>query len=332
MLAYIIKRTLAMIPVLIGVTLITFLIIQLAPGKPTDVLTELNPKITPEARERLEQYYGLDKPIMEQYWLWLNRVVRLDFGDSFSSDARPVIEKIWDRNVPVPDRRLSITLLINILSMILVLMLAVPIGVYSAVKPYSLFDRASTVFVFIGFAAPAFWIALLLMMLFGVVLGWLPISGIKSLNYAQLSGAEQLIDRAQHLILPVFVSAFGGIAGMSRFMRTSMLEVMRTDYITTARAKGLSERTVICKHAVRNALLPIITILGLSIPGLVGGSVIFETIFGIPGMGQLSYQAIMSRDYPVVMGLLFITTILTLAGNFLADICYAFVDPRIRVK
>ncbi len=332
MLTYIIKRIFAMIPVLIGVTLITFFIIQLAPGKPTDVLTELNPKITPEAREKLEQYYGLDKPIMVQYWLWLNRIARLDFGNSFSSDARPVIEKIWDRNVPVPDRKLSITLLINLLSMMIVLLIALPIGVYSAVKPYSLFDRASTVFVFIGFAAPAFWIALLLMMLFGVVLGWLPISGLKSLNYAQLSGTEQLLDRAQHLILPVFVSAFGGIAGMSRFMRTSMLEVMRADYITTARAKGLSERKVIYRHAIRNALLPIITILGLSIPGLVGGSVIFETIFGIPGMGQLSYQAIMTRDYPVVMGLLFITTILTLAGNFMADICYAFVDPRIRVK
>jgi peptide/nickel transport system permease protein len=182
----------------------------------------------------------------------------------------------------------------------------------------------------VGFATPMFWLALLLMILFGVNLGWLPISGLKSLNYYSLTASVQFLDRVQHLILPVFVSAFGGIAAMSRYMRSSMLEAIRNDYITTARAKGLSEGTVIYKHALRNALLPIITILGLSIPGLISGSVIFEWIFGIPGMGQLSYQSIMTRDYPVVMGLLFIAAILTLVGNLIADMCYALVDPRIR--
>lgn len=330
MIRYIIKRLFSMIPVVLGVTIISFFIIHLAPGKPTDIMTELNPKITPEARERLEKYYGLDKPIIVQYGLWLKRIIKLDFGNSFSTDARPVIEKIWDRNIPIIDRRLSITILINILSILIILLFAIPIGVYSATRPYSFFDRISTVFVFVGFATPMFWLALLLMILFGVNLGWLPISGLKSLNYNSLTASAQFLDRVQHLILPVFVSAFGGIAAMSRYMRSSMLEAIRNDYITTARAKGLSEGTVIYKHALRNALLPVITILGLSIPGLISGSVIFEWIFGIPGMGQLSYQSIMTRDYPVVMGLLFIAAILTLVGNLIADMCYALVDPRIR--
>jgi peptide/nickel transport system permease protein len=332
MIIYIIKRLFAMLPVIIGVTLISFLIIHLAPGKPTDVMTELNPKITPEARARLEKYYGLDKPILVQYGLWLKRIALLDFGNSFSTDSRPVIEKIWDKKLPVLDRRLSVTILINLLSMLLIIAIAVPVGIYSATRPYSLVDRISTVGVFIGFATPAFWLSLLLMMLFSVKLDWLPISGLKSLNYAGLGPWQQVLDKTMHLVLPVFVSAFGGIAGMSRYMRSSMLEAINNDYITTARSKGLSERAVIYKHALRNALLPLVTILGLSIPGLVGGSVIFETIFGIPGMGQLSYQAIMTRDYPVVMGILTISALLTMMGNMAADICYGLVDPRIRVK
>jgi peptide/nickel transport system permease protein len=332
MIIYIIKRLFAMLPVIIGVTLISFLIIHLAPGKPTDVMTELNPKITPEARARLEKYYGLDKPVLVQYGLWLKRIALLDFGNSFSTDSRPVIEKIWNKKLPVLDRRLSVTILINLLSMLLIIAIAVPVGIYSATRPYSLVDRISTVGVFIGFATPAFWLSLLLMMLFSVKLDWLPISGLKSLNYAGLGPWQQVLDKTMHLVLPVFVSAFGGIAGMSRYMRSSMLEAINNDYITTARSKGLSERAVIYKHALRNALLPLVTILGLSIPGLVGGSVIFETIFGIPGMGQLSYQAIMTRDYPVVMGILTISALLTMMGNMAADICYGLVDPRIRVK
>jgi peptide/nickel transport system permease protein len=332
MIDYIIKRLIAMIPVILGVTIISFFIIHLAPGKPTDIMTELNPKMTPEARERLEKYYFLDKPIIVQYGLWLKRIFLLDFGNSFSTDARPVMEKIWDTHVPLSDRRLSITLLINILSLFLIMSFAVPIGIYSAAHPYSMFDKSSTILVFVGFATPAFWLALLLMILFGVKLDWLPISGLKSLNYDNLTGSAQVMDKLRHLILPIFVSAFGGIAAISRYMRSSMLETIRTDYITTARAKGLSESTVVYKHALRNALLPIITILGLSIPGLIGGSVIFEQIFGIPGMGQLSFQSIMTRDYPVVMALLLISSVLTLIGNLIADISYAFVDPRIRIK
>ncbi len=328
---YILKRLLGMIPVILGVMTISFFMIQLAPGKPTDILTELNPKMTPEARKRLEQYYGLDKPLHVQYISWLKRVARLDFGNSFAMDGRPVMEKIWDTSVPVLDRRLAITLLINIASLALILMLAAPIGIYSATHPYSAFDRASTVFVFVGFATPAFWLALLLMILFGIRLDVLPISGLKSIGYESMDALGKTLDITKHLVLPVFVSAFGGIAGISRYMRSSMLEAIRNDYITTARAKGLSEKTVIYRHALRNALLPVITILGLSIPGLISGSVIFEQIFGIQGMGQLAFHAVMTRDYPVVMGLLVITCIMTLAGNLIADIGYALADPRIRV-
>ncbi|MBI4849492.1 MAG: ABC transporter permease [Nitrospirae bacterium] len=332
MITYLAKRFFEMIPTLFGITLVSFLILQLAPGKPTDVLTEMNPKITPEARERLEKLYGLDKPMMVQYGMWLKRVVKLDFGNSFSTDRRPVLEKIWDTKQALIDRRLFITFFINLLSMILIFIVAIPIGISSATHQHSLFDKITTVFVFIGFAMPTFWFALLLMMLFGIHLDWLPISGFKSMNYESLTLSGQIWDRTRHLILPVFISAFGGLAGVSRYMRGSMLEVIRQDYITTARAKGLSETAVIYKHALRNALLTIITLLGLSVPGLIGGSVIFENIFGIPGMGQLFYMGVMTRDYPLVMGILTIGAMLTLLGNLLADIGYMIADPRIRAK
>jgi peptide/nickel transport system permease protein len=332
MLTYIFKRLLEMIPTLIGITLLSFLIIHLAPGKPTDVLTEMNPKITPEARERLEKLYGLDKPITEQYWIWLGKIVRLDFGESFSTDKRPVIEKVWDTKQPILERRLFITFLINALSLFVIFFIAIPIGISSATHQYSLYDKITTVFVFIGFATPAFWLALLLMIFFGVHLDVLPISGLKSINYEALSLGGKIGDRMLHLILPVFVSAFVGLAGLSRFMRSSMLEVIRQDYVTVARAKGLQESKVIYKHAFKNALLPIITLLGLSVPGLIGGSVIFENIFSIPGMGQLFYMSVMTRDYPLVMCILTIGAVLTLLGNLFADIGYMFADPRIRAK
>ena len=332
MITYLIKRLLEMIPTLFGITLLSFFIIHLAPGKPTDVMTELNPKITPEAREKLEKLYGLDKPIYVQYGIWLKRVVNFDFGESFSSDRRPVMQKIWDTKQPLLDRRLFITFMINVISMFFIFLIAIPIGISSAVRPYSLYDKIATTSVFIGFAIPGFWLALLLMILFGIYLGWLPISGFKSLQYETMSLFGKIWDRTQHLILPVFVSSFGGLAGLSRYMRSSMLEVIRQDYITTARAKGLPEKKVIYKHALRNALLPIITLLGLSVPGLIGGSVIFEQVFAIPGMGQLFYQSVMSRDYPLVMAILTIGGILTLVGNLLADIGYMIADPRIRTK
>jgi len=322
MVNYILRRLLNLIPVLLGITIITFFVIHLAPGKPTRLQTELSPKITLEAREKLERLYGLDKPIHVQYWTWIKKLAKFELGSSFVDD-RPVSKKILER--------IPITITISTLSLFLIFLIAVPIGIISAVKENSLFDKSSTVFVFIGFAMPTFWLALLLMSLFGVSLGWLPVSGITSLEFEQYNLFEKLIDLSHHLILPVFVSAFVGLAGISRYMRTSMLGVLHKDFIRTARAKGLSEKSVIYKHALKNALLPIITIIGLSIPGLIGGSVIFEKIFAIPGMGKLFFDSVMARDYPVIMGILFIGAILTLLGNLLADIMYAYADPRIRV-
>jgi peptide/nickel transport system permease protein len=284
--------------------------------------TQLNPEVSTELRDRLRDQYGLDKPLIIQYGEWLGRFVRLDFGNSFSQDRRPVFDKIVER--------LPITISINLLSIFAILATAIPIGIYSATHRGSLFDRITTVFVFIGFAAPSFWLALLLMDFFGVRFGLLPIAGLKSLDYDSLSFFGKVLDLGRHLILPVFISTFGGLAGFSRYMRSNMLEVIRQDYILTARAKGLSEQAVIYRHALRNALLPVITILGLSVPGLIGGSVIFETIFAIPGMGKLFYDGVMMRDYPLIMGILVMGAILTLVGNLLADLCYAFADPRIR--
>jgi len=324
MVGYIVKRLIFMIPLLIGITMICFVVMHLAPGSPTDMETQMNPRVSAEMKERLRAMYDLDKPLYQQYLIWVKKLLVLDLGTSFSSDHRPVADKILER--------LPITILLNVLSLLLIMIIAIPIGVLSAVHQNSFFDRITSVFVFTGFAIPTFWLALLLMILFGVQLGWLPISGIRSLNYEYLPAGQAFLDLIKHLVMPVLLSAFGGLAGFSRYMRANMLEVIRQDYITTARAKGLPERIVIYKHALRNALLPLVTILGLSVPGLIGGSVIFETIFAIPGMGQLFYMAVMSRDYPTVMGILFIGAVLTLLGNLLADISYALVDPRIRVS
>ncbi|MBM4135403.1 MAG: ABC transporter permease [Nitrospira sp.] len=323
MLSYIAKRLLVMVPLIFGITLITFAVIHLAPGNPVEVQTEMSLKASAQARENLKKLYGLDKPLHIQYIDWIKRFVKLDFGKSFV-DGRKVIDKIVER--------IPITLTINILSLILIFILAIPIGVISATKQYSLFDKLSTIFVFIGFSTPTFWLALLLMILFGVNMGILPISGIQSIDVSEMGHLERLWDWIKHLILPVGVSAFGGIAGLSRYSRSSMLEVIRQDYIRTAMAKGLTESKVVLKHALRNALMPIVTILGLSVPGLIGGGVIFETIFAIPGMGQLFYSSTMSRDYPTIMGILVIGAVLTLFGNLVADISYALVDPRVRVK
>ncbi len=320
---YLFKRLLLMIPILFGITIVSFGVMKIAPGDPVSLYTDMNPNLNKEAIDRIRAHYGLDDPVYVQYWRWLSNMLRLDFGRSFASDNRLVLDKVLER--------LPITIMINLISMAVIFSVAIPIGVYSAVHRDSLFDKGTTLFVFLGFSIPTFWLALLLMMLFGVYLDWLPISGIRSLNFKELSSAGQVVDLAKHLILPVFVSAFGGLAGISRYMRSNMLEVIRQDYITTARAKGLDERTVIFKHAFRNALLPVITLLGLSVPGLIGGGVIFETIFAIPGMGQLFYQSVMMRDYPTIMGILVIGAILTLVGNLLADLSYSFADPRIRV-
>ncbi len=321
MASYLLRQLLNRLPTLLLITVISFGIMHLAPGKPTDAATQFNPKVSLEARQRMEKLYGLDQPVPVRYVRWLGRIIRLDFGRSFLDD-RLVTEKIIER--------LPITLAINIASLLLILGIAIPLGVMAAVRPGGVFDRLTTVFVFIGYSMPSFWLALLCMVLFGVTLRWLPVSGIHSLDYESFGLWHRWLDTAWHLILPVGIAAFVSLAGMSRYMRSSMVEVLRQDYIRAARAKGLPESRVRFHHGLRNGLLPLITILGLSLPDLIGGSVIAETIFSVPGMGRLLYEAVMARDYPVVMALVAIGAVLTMLGNLLADLAYACADPRIR--
>ena len=318
---YLLKRLLGLLPVFVGITVISFAVMHLAPGKPTDVITDLNVKISLQAKEQLIRLYGLDRPLSEQYLRWLGRILRGDFGLSLK-DGRPVARKILER-IPV-------TLLINGLTLFFLILLAVPNGVASAAREGSLFDQAVTGMLFIGFALPTFWVALLALEGFGVRLGWLPVSGLQSLGADRLPMGGRLLDLGRHLILPVGIAVIGDLAGLSRYVRSGMAEQLRQDYVRTARAKGLPESAVLYRHALRNALLPVITLLGLAIPGLIGGSVIFEAIFAIPGMGRLFYESVMGRDYPVIMGILVLGAILTLLGNLIADIAYSVADPRVK--
>jgi peptide/nickel transport system permease protein len=298
-------------------------VIHLAPGDPTQILTGDWNVMEQQSLQQLIKLYGLDQPLHVQYWNWLKRIAFLDFGRSFAPHGRPVIDMIAER--------LPITLALNVVEMLIIVALAIPVGVTSATRQYSTFDKATTIFVFVGFATPDFWLAVMLQILFGVHLGWLPISGLRLPVWEYLPFWQQQWDFASHLILPILVATFGGLAGFSRYMRQSMLEVIRQDYVQSARAKGLPESVVIGKHALRNAMLPIVTVLGLSLPGLIGGSVIVETIFAIPGMGQLMVQAVFERDYPVIMANLVIVASLTLLANLVADLAYSLIDPRIRV-
>jgi peptide/nickel transport system permease protein len=307
---------------------------HLAPGDITTTEAGFNPKASEESRQKLRKLYHLDEPVLTQYGYWLKRMATLDFGTSFATHQRPVFLQKKDDQGNVSkgliQEALPVTLLINVLSLGLIVIVALPLGVISALNQNRPTDRAITVFVFVGFAVPGFWLALMLMYWTGVANDWLPISGLHSLGHEKMSLPAQWIDSARHLAIPVFISALGGLAGISLFVKNGMLDVLHQDYITTARAKGLPENTVVYRHALRNAMLPLITLLGLSIPGLIGGSVIAESLFAIPGMGKLFYDAVMMRDFPVIMGILTIGAALTLIGNLLADIAYAWADPRVR--
>lgn len=334
MIRYLLNRLFWMVPLLVGISLVSFLIMHLAPGDITTTEAGFNPKASEESRQKLREIYHLDEPLIVQYGLWLKRMGTLDFGTSFASHQRPVFwEKMDDQGNVTPgmiQEALPITLLINVLSLALIVVIALPLGVISAIHQNRPPDRAITVFVFVGFAVPGFWLALMLMYWLGVMNPWLPISGLHSLGHENMGMLGRLWDLGRHLAIPVFISALSGLAGISLFVRNGMLEVLHQDYITTARAKGLPENTVIYRHALRNALLPLITLLGLSIPGLIGGSVIAESLFAIPGMGKLFYDAVLMRDFPVIMGILTIGAALTLLGNLLADLAYAWADPRVR--
>ncbi|MDO8962796.1 MAG: ABC transporter permease [Methylophilus sp.] len=334
MLSYLIKRILWMIPMLIGISLISFFIMHLAPGDITSNEAAFNPKASEESRQKLRELYHLDEPVVVQYGLWLKRMVQLDFGNSFAGHQKPVFWETTDKDGNITkgmiQEALPITLMINILGLIITLSLAIPLGVIAARRYQGWQDRSITLFNFIGFSIPGFWLSLLLMYWLGVMNNWLPISGLHSLDYDTLDTWGKFKDSLSHLVMPVIIPSVTGLAGITLFVKNGMLDVLNQDYITTARAKGLNERQVVYTHALRNALLPLITIVGLSIPGLIGGSVIAETIFAIPGMGKLFYDAVLMRDFPVVMGILTIGSALTLLGNLIADISYAWADPRVR--
>ena len=323
MIGHLSKRIAALVPLFVGITFMSFLVIHLAPGSPVDAQGALNPKVTAEAREKMMRLYGLDQPLIEQYASWLGRTLRFDFGVSFR-DGEPVTEKIA--------ATIPITLGINLLSLALIFLLGVPLGIYGAAQRDSTPDRLLTFGLFAGYSMPTFWLALLLVSLVGVDWRLLPVSGLHSLFYEELSGPAKIADLGAHLALPLLVSSVTGLAGISRYMRSGMIHVLGQNDIRRAKAKGLAKNRLLYGHAFKNALLPLITVTGLSIPGLLGGSVVFETVFSIPGMGRLFFDSVFARDYPVIMGILVLGALLTLLGNALADVAYGFADPRIRFQ
>jgi len=325
--SYIVKRLLLAIPTLIGITIITFGIIQLAPGSPAERNQNLDQgikaeEITKEIVEQTKKLYGLDKPIHIRYWIWLKQIATFNFGDSYK-DHRPVIDKIKER--------LPITLTLNLISIFLVYIIAIPIGVMSAIKDRSFIDRITTFLLFGLYSIPSFWLAMMLIYFLGGGEYWdiFPIYGIQSANYESFSFFKKLTDLLWHITLPIICLTYADFASLSRYQKGSLLEVLRENYVRTARAKGLSEKTVILKHVLRNSVIPIITIVSAILPAMIGGSVIIESIFSIPGIGQLGFEAILSRDYPLIMAITTITAFLTLIGILIADIAYVLVDPRI---
>ncbi|MDY6934330.1 MAG: ABC transporter permease [Spirochaetota bacterium] len=327
---YIIKRLLLLIPTFIGITLITYFMVRLAPGDYTSLQAGLDGglKAGSVGREILEQerkLYGLDKPIIIGYGEWLARFVTIDFGIS-RKDGRRVSERIAEA--------LPITLTLNVITLILVYIISIPMGIYSAVKKDTAFDRGSGLILFILYSVPTFWVGLLLLMYLsgGEYLNLFPLGGIMSDWVEEAGFWTRFMDVIWHLVLPVATLTYGSFAFLARYTRATMLEVINQQFIITARSKGLSEKKVIFVHAFRNSLVPLVTLMATLLPSLLGGSVIVESIFSIPGMGMLAFQSILSRDIPVIMAIAAISALLTLIGILLADLVYALVDPRIRLE
>jgi peptide/nickel transport system permease protein len=324
MTTYILRRVLWMFPILLGVSIICFTMLKLAPGDQVTVLLAQSRAsgnvLTAQDRQELERLYGLDRPVYVQYFDWLKLAVRGNFGYS-TRMRQPVIDVIRDR--------LPNTMKLTGVALVLTLAIALPLGILSAVKQYSKLDYVLTFFNFIGISIPQFWLGLMLVYLFAVHLGWFPTTGMRSANI-EPGAWNAFKDQFRHFVLPVTSITLVGIAGYMRFQRAAMLETIRQDYIRTARAKGLPEQQVIFKHAWRNALIPIITLLGYVFVILVEGSVVVESIFSWPGMGQLAVISLQQRDYPVMMGIVLLSATLILIGTLLADILYAVVDPRVR--
>lgn len=310
---YILRRLVMTIPILVGISILSFAVMQLAPGNPAAM--NIDPSISAEARQQQLDAMGLGDPAPVQYVRWLGNTLQGDFGVSFVR-KRLVSEMILDR--------LPNTLVLMGTSLLLAALVAIPLGILSAQKQYTRTDYAVTTFAFLGIATPDFWLGLMLIMFFSVHLGWTPIGGISTM------GAEfSLLDRLHHLILPSLVLATALMAHITRYTRSSMIDVLQQDYIRSARAKGFREGRVVYGHALRNGLIPIITLLALLLPVLVGGSVVVERVFNWPGLGLMFIEATFQRDYPVIMALVMLTAVLTVLGNLIADVLYAVVDPRI---
>lgn len=313
---YVLRRILLAIPLLIGISALLFILMQKVPGGPLAVYGN-NPHMHAADRARLIHAMGLDQPLHIQYIRWLISAVKGDLGHSLFT-GRPVLAMIAERT---PN-----TLMLMGLSTVLSLILGLALGIFSAVRPYSKFDYVATTGSFLGYSLPTFWFGIMLMMVFAARLHWLPAGGMHSLGQE-----DNWLDGLPYMILPITVLSIVSIASWSRFMRSSMMEVLRADFIRTARAKGLSEKVVIGSHALRNALIPVVTVVMMAMPSLFGGAVMTETIFSWPGIGRLFYDSLGKSDYPVMMGILLISATLVVVFNLLADVLYSVVDPRIRL-
>ena len=336
MASYALQRLLLMIPTFIGVTLIGFFIMRLAPGDPAELraagglggaggagISVEKRMAVDEAMAQWRAQYGLDRPLHVQYGIWMKNLLSLEFGESFK-DNQPVWSKIVER--------LPVTIKLNALSILLVYLIAIPLGIYSATHPSTWSDQALTLFAFVLFAVPLVWAATMAIVFIcgGDFLYLFPPGGLESIDYSQQWPFwRKMKDQAWHLFLPVVLMSYDGFAGLSRYMRASMLEVLGQDYVRVARAKGLTEKVVVLKHVVRNSLIPLVTILAGILPGIIGGSVIIETIFSIPGLGQLGYESVLARDYPTIMALFSVSAVLTLIGILISDLLLSVVDPRI---
>lgn len=322
MLKYILRRLLQMIPVILVISMLLFILVQAMPGDPIQAYLGVNSKVNPEIKERIKVKLGLDKPKHIQYVMWLKRMLTGDFGESIEY-KRPVSEIvgqfIWN------------TFLLNIVVFILAFGISIPVGIICAVKQYSRTDNFWTVFSLVGISMPSFFFGLLLIFGFAVNLRIFPISGMVTAG-SRYTGLAYALDVGKHMILPTIVLTIGSLASLVRYIRNSMLEVVKQDYIRTARSKGLSEKVVIYRHAFRNALIPIVTLIGIWIPTLFTGAIITERVFVWPGIGRVLYQGVIMRDYNIVMTLNMFFAIMMLMGNLLQDIGYALVDPRVKVE
>jgi peptide/nickel transport system permease protein len=320
MFSYVLRRILGAIPLIFGVLTLTFFIIRLAPGDPASFF--IQPGVSPKVAEQMREQYGLNDPLIVQYFKWLGNILQGDFGRSFSRH-QPVFDVILEA-VPI-------TISLALIGITMEFIFGILLGVISAVKQGTKLDRTLTVSALFIHSMPEFWLSLMLIIIFSLKLGWFPASNLNSIGADSFGTVEFILDRLHHLVLPIFVLSLGGTAVLARYVRGQMLEVIRQDYIRTARAKGLSEKVVIFKHALRNALLPVVTILGGSLPALFSGALFIEVIFAIPGMGRIAVEAVFARDYPLIIANTFISGTLIVLGNLLADVLYAVVDPRIKL-